>query len=154
MNILFICTHNRCRSILSEVIFNQLTSDNFQFYSAGSQPSGEVHPLSIKYLAQTQFDPSHAQSQRWDDFVDSDIDIAITVCDSAANEVCPIWMQNCIKLHWPLVDPSKVEGSDADKQAAFLHCIDTIKQRVALFMDMDLDNLQGAQLQQALSKLA
>ena len=154
MNVLFICTHNRCRSVLSEVIFNQLTSDGFQFFSAGSQPVGQVHPLSIKYLGQAQFDPTGVASQSWNDFADAEIDVTITVCDSAANEVCPIWMGNALKLHWPLADPSKIEGSEEDIRQAFMDVINQIKQRVAIFMGIDFESMSKAEIKKELQAIA
>jgi len=90
MKILYICTHNRCRSILCEAITNA-SNGNVEARSAGSQPVGEVHPLSLKYLAERGFSTDGLQSQSWDEFEDYDADLVVTVCDSATGESCPVY---------------------------------------------------------------
>ncbi|MCW8091600.1 arsenate reductase ArsC [Alteromonas sp. ASW11-130] len=128
MKILFICTHNRCRSILSEAITNQLTDSNVVARSAGSQPVGEVHPLSLKYLKLTGFDTSGLLSKSWDKLEDFAPDVVVTVCDSAAKESCPVWFGEAINVHWGLEDPSKMNDASQAEQA-FLHTIDIISTR-------------------------
>ena len=130
LRILFICTHNRCRSILSEAITQQKAQGLIQAFSAGSQPSGVVHPLSLQYLKETGYSIEGLQSQSWDEFQDANIDIAITVCDSAAAETCPLWLGTTAQLHWGLADPSKIEGSEETKKEAFLKTIQIIEKRV------------------------
>lgn len=153
MKILFICTHNRCRSILSEAITNDTADPRLQAASAGSQPVGEVHPLSIKYLQEQGISTEGLASQSWDDLESFEPDVVVTVCDSAANEACPVWFGNSIKLHWGLEDPSKVQGSDDQVKAAFLVCMNEIKYRVAKILQLDLDNLSGDALKAELVKL-
>ncbi|BFM49737.1 arsenate reductase ArsC [Marinomonas sp. THO17] len=131
MKILYICTHNRCRSILSEAITNGMSGNLIEAKSAGSQPVGEVHPLSIKYLQQAGYSTEHLQSQSWDDFEDFAPDLVITVCDSAAGETCPVYFGKSLKMHWGLTDPSKLEANEEHKQQAFMACIKTIEERVA-----------------------
>lgn len=130
LKILYICTHNRCRSILSEAISNQLSKGAVIARSAGSAPSGEVHPLSLKYLVQSGYATQGLQSQSWDDFEDFHADVVVTVCDTAAAEVCPVWFGDSIKIHWGLSDPSKVKGSDTEIERAFTACIQEIEKRV------------------------
>lgn len=130
MKILYICTHNRCRSILSEAITNKLADGVIEARSAGSQPAGVVHPLSLKYLEQSGYDTQGLTSQSWDKFEDFEPNLVITVCDSAANESCPVWFGKSVKIHWGLKDPSKVEGTEEEKQAAFSACIAEIEKRV------------------------
>lgn len=130
LKILYICTHNRCRSILSEAITNQFAKGFLNARSAGSQPSGEVHPLSIKYLQEQNISIDGLQSQSWDDFEQFSPDLVITVCDSAAGESCPLWFGRSVKMHWGLADPSKIKGSEKEKQQAFLETIKIIKERV------------------------
>lgn len=139
MKILYICTHNRCRSILSEAITNQFAQGNLVAKSAGSQPAGEVHPLTLTYLKEAGISTENLRSQSWDDFVDFAPDVVITVCDSAAGESCPLWFGNSVKVHWGLADPSRLanEGAtNADVAHAFQHCITEIKQRVAALSDL------------------
>jgi arsenate reductase len=135
MKILYICTHNRCRSVLCEAITNA-SSGPLQAQSAGSQPVGEVHPLSLKYLAEKGFRTEGLKSQSWDEFEDYEADLVITVCDSAAGESCPVYFGKSLKMHWGLEDPSKLEGSDEDKALAFYHTIDIIEQRVAALAEL------------------
>jgi arsenate reductase len=130
MKILYICTHNRCRSILSEAITNGIASDEIEAKSAGSQPAGEVHPLSLKYLEHAGYATDGLQSQSWDDFEDFKPDVVVTVCDSAAGETCPVYFNDSLKVHWGLSDPSKIEGNEAEQERAFLACIDEIVSRV------------------------
>ena len=109
--------------------------------SAGSQPSGEVHPLSIKYLSEMGYDTAGLTSQSWDSLTDDNgdsfvPDVVITVCDQAAGESCPLWLGNIPKLHWGLSDPSKLDGSDEHKRQAFLTTIGEIEQRVEKLIDI------------------
>ncbi|ORE87112.1 arsenate reductase [Oceanococcus atlanticus] len=130
MKILYICTHNRCRSILSEAITNHFAQPHLTARSAGSQPAGVVHPLSLQYLAEAGIATAGLKSQSWDDFEDFEPDVVITLCDSAAGESCPVWFGKAIKLHWGLQDPSKLSGDEAQAAAAFRHTIALIRQRV------------------------
>ena len=100
LTLLFICTHNRCRSVIAEVVANQRYGDRVLAYSAGSAPAGEVHPLTLKYLTERGYSVEGLKSQSWDEFAECGVDIAITVCDSAAGEACPLWMGDTQRLHW------------------------------------------------------
>ena len=153
MKIFYICTHNRCRSILSEAISNQLGNGIIQAFSAGSQPAGEVHPLSIKYLAVKGYSVKGLRSQSWDEFESEQPDIVITVCDSAAEETCPTRFGNTIKVHWPLADPSKLKGSEQDIENAFFDAINTIEQRVQKLLAIDFDNLPAQDKQSAIQRI-
>ncbi len=130
MKILYICTHNRCRSILSEAITNQRAGAQLEARSAGSQPAGEVHPLSLKYLAEAGVPTQGLKSQSWDDFEDFEPDVVITLCDSAAGEACPVWFGKAIKLHWGLSDPSRGGNDDDATAEAFRQTIALIEARV------------------------
>jgi arsenate reductase len=152
MKLLFICTHNRCRSILSEAITNHMNtttntgniSTRFVAKSAGSQPSGQIHPDTIAHLHKHGIETHDLASQSWDEFEDYHADIVITVCDTAANESCPLWMHSsqnnhqAILAHWPLTDPSKILDKEASR-LAFEHCISEIKQRTALMLNSQID---------------
>ncbi len=147
MKILYICTHNRCRSILSEAITNHFAKNKYQAFSAGSQPVGEVHPLSLKYLTEKGISTEGLKSQSWDDFEAEQPDIVVTVCDSAASEVCPVWFGDTIKVHWGLVDPSKLEGSEQEVREAFFAVMQTIEERVQKLIDVDFTGLSKAESQ-------
>ncbi len=150
MKILYICTHNRCRSILSEAITNHLTDGKIQAYSAGSQPVGEVHPLSLKYLQARGINNSNLTSQSWDEFENEKPDIVITVCDSAAKEPCPVWFGECLVTHWGLPDPSKLTGSEFEIEQAFYAVMDTIALRIKQLMALPATQIS----EQALTKIA
>lgn len=153
MKILYICTHNRCRSILSEAITNHIAPGTIVARSAGSQPAGMVHPLSLKYLAQEGFSTDGLQSQSWDDFEDFQPDVVVTVCDSAAGESCPIYFSQSLKVHWGLSDPSKIEGDDYKQEQAFLACIVQISERVKQLNEIALKNLNKEELKTALAAI-
>ncbi len=153
MKILYVCTHNRCRSILSEAITRHLSDGDIQAFSAGSQPVGEVHPLSLKYLQEKGIETHGLKSKSWDAFSEQQPDLVITVCDSAANEACPLWMGNTLQLHWGLVDPSKLVGSEEEVRKAFYKVMDTIETRVRGLLALNLSELHPEQQVLALSKL-
>lgn len=153
MKILYICTHNRCRSILSEAISKQIAGDVIDAKSAGSQPAGVVHPLSLKYLAQTGYATDGLISQSWDDFENFKPDVVITVCDSAAGEACPLYFTNSLKVHWGLSDPSKVEGDETQIEQAFLACIDEIAERVKKLQIIAKQKLDKEALKIALAEI-
>lgn len=130
LRVLFLCTHNRCRSIICEAVARHLASDRIQVFSAGSQPEGQVHPLSLQYLQQAGLETSGLRSESWDDYKDAGINLVITVCDSAAQEACPLWMGEVEKQHWGLVDPSRVSGSHEEVAIAFRATITEAGKRV------------------------
>ncbi|QIL88661.1 arsenate reductase ArsC [Microbulbifer sp. SH-1] len=154
MNILYICTHNRCRSILSEAITNHLAQGRIKACSAGSQPSGEVHPLSIRYLREKGIDTAGLESKSWDAFEQNQPDVVVTVCDSAANESCPVWFGDTLKVHWGLPDPSKLEGSEEDIREAFYRVMETIEHRVQGLLSLQEKNLSREELRNALVSIA
>ena len=130
MKILYICTHNRCRSILSEAETRERANGVLEARSAGSQPAGEVHPLTLQYLAQAGYSTSGLQSESWDAYEQWCPDVVITVCDRAAGESCPLYFGSAMKLHWGLADPSVIDGTSAEREAAFVAAIEMIEQRV------------------------
>lgn len=154
MKVLFICTHNRCRSILAEAISNHFSGGKIVAASAGSQPAGEVHPLTLKYLAERGMDTTNLRSQSWDELASFAPDAVITVCDSAAGEACPLWFGDTVKAHWGLPDPSRINGPEEDIRAAFFSVMDTLEKRVRLLSNLSLDKLAGDQLRADLERLA
>ncbi|WP_045857499.1 arsenate reductase ArsC [Teredinibacter purpureus] len=150
MKILFVCTHNRCRSILGEAITNHLGKGILEARSAGSAPAGEVHPLSLRYLAEKKLATHNLKSQSWDEHESFAPDVIFTVCDSAAKETCPVWFGNGIVIHWGLPDPSKLDGSEADIRDAFYRVMATLETRLEKVLQLDLANLNKAQLEHAL----
>ena len=125
MKLLFICTHNRCRSILAEAIANHVGEGDIVARSAGSSPQGQVHPSSLKALERHSISTQGLRSQSWDDFEDFNADAIITLCDQAAAEACPVWFAEAVSVHWGLNDPSK-----SDDAAEFDETIDILTDRI------------------------
>jgi arsenate reductase len=155
-NVLFICTGNSARSILAEAIMNQLGGGNFKAYSAGSQPRGEVHPLTIETLSERKFDVSTLRSKSWDEFAQADapqMDFIFTVCDNAGGEVCPLWPGHPVTAHWGFPDPAAVEGSIEVKRAAFAKTFREISQRLRIFLNLPFDKLDRMSLVKHLNEM-
>lgn len=112
--VLFVCTGNCCRSQMAEAIGRSVAGDQFEFLSCGSHPAGFVHPLSLMTLESMGIPTEDLESKSWDAFLDQDIAIAITVCDSAA-QTCPVFPGGGIKVHWPLEDPSQYPGDEEEQ---------------------------------------
>ncbi len=153
MKILYICTHNRCRSILGEAITNHLGQGKLEARSAGSSPVGEVHPLSIKYLQEKGISTDGLKSQSWDEHEAYAPDVVFTVCDSAAKETCPVWFGKSIQVHWGLPDPSKLEGSEEQIKSAFLAVMATIEARVNAMLELDINHLSDTELEAQLQTI-
>lgn len=154
MKILFVCTHNRCRSILCEALANHLGGGCLWAFSAGSQPAGEVHPQTLRHLAARGIDTSGLHSKSWDVFVDEPLDAVITVCDSAASEACPLWPGDAVTVHWGLPDPSRASGPQAAVDAAFDQVIEVIERRIGRLLDLQFEALDPPALRRALQAIA
>ncbi len=129
VRLLFICTHNACRSVLAEVILRARAGDYVATASAGSAPAGRIHPLTLEHLARHGYPTAGLTSGGYDDVADFHPDVVITVCDRAAGEACPLWLDSTPKMHWGLPDPSHLEGSEADRTQAFDRVIGTLEAR-------------------------
>lgn len=154
MKILFVCTHNRCRSILGEAVSNHLAQGRLEAKSAGSQPVGEVHPLSLKYLQEANITIGGLQSESWDVHEAWHPDVVITVCDSAAGEACPLWFGEALRVHWGLTDPSKLAGTESDIAAAFRATIALISQRIEQLLNQDFESLDAQDLKRLFDDIA
>ena len=141
-NVLFLCTGNSARSILAEALLNRDGAGRFRAFSAGSQPKGEPHPAALALLKEQGFPLDGLRSKSWQEFVGADapqMDLIITVCDSAAGETCPIWPGHPTTAHWGIEDPATVEGN-AQRQA-FFNAMTYLQRRISLLL-----NLPGAEL--------
>jgi arsenate reductase len=155
-NVLFICTGNSARSILAEVILNQLGGSRFKAYSAGSSPKGEVHPMTLEVLRERKYDVSGLRSKSWDEFASPDaaqMDFIFTVCDNAAGEACPLWPGHPVTAHWGFADPASVEGPWDVKKTAFAKAFREISQRLRIFLNLPFEKLDRLSLQQQLKEL-
>jgi arsenate reductase len=154
MKLLFICTHNRCRSILAEAIAAHISDQKITAKSAGSSPQGEVHPLTLKYLAEHQIPTDGLCSQSWDEFEDFKPDAILTLCDSAAKETCPVWFDHSTQVHWGLSDPSKEAIDDGRQRLSFDRTINILERRIRALVEADPASLAGDGLSQTLSQIA
>jgi arsenate reductase len=141
MNILFLCTGNSCRSILAEAIFNHLAHTGWRAMSAGSHPTGTVHPRSLALLAREGIPTEGYHSKSWDDLPVTP-DVVITVCSSAAGESCPAYIGSAVRSHWGVDDPAHAEGSDEAIDAAFMQAYRILRARIETFLALPLQELE------------
>lgn len=128
--VLFLCTGNSARSIISECLLNHLGVNRYQAYSAGSKPKGEVNPYSIKVLEKNNIYCEKVSSKSWDNFLDTKFNTIVTVCNNAANETCPVYLGSPNKLHWDLEDPAAFNGNDEEKLNEFQRIFDQIHEHI------------------------
>ena len=153
--VLVLCTGNSARSILAEVLFNQLGKGRFVAYSAGSKPAGQVNPGAVELLQKKGFSIEGLRSKSWDEFAAPgapEIDFIFTVCDNAAGEVCPIWPGKPATAHWGIPDPAHVEGEEA-RRVAFKKAYDQLARRIQLFMSLPIDKLDKLVLKEKLAEI-
>jgi len=153
-NILVLCTGNSARSILAEALLNHLGRSRVRAYSAGSHPKGSPHPCAIELLQAKGLDAAIYRSKSWDEFSlpgAPNMDIVITVCDSAAGESCPIWPGVPLKAHWGIADPAAVEGEG--QEAAFELAWQQLSQRVEAMLAMPIETMGADELRAALAKI-
>ena len=143
-NVLFLCTGNTARSVLAESILRKLGAGRFNAYSAGSQPKGAVNPIALKVLEAMEYPVDGLRSKSWEEFAVPSapkMDFVITVCDNAANEVCPVWPGQPMSAHWGIEDPAAVEGTAIDKERAFSQAFKFMKNRIAAFAALPISSL-------------
>jgi protein-tyrosine-phosphatase len=148
-NVLFLCTGNTERSILAESILRKDGRRHFRAFSAGSQPKGTVNPIAIKVLGSLDYPTDDLRSKSWQEFARPDataMDFVFTVCDSAAGEVCPVWPGQPMTAHWGIEDPAAVEGTDIQKEAAFIEAFRYLKNRIAAFTSLPLESIDRLSL--------
>ncbi len=142
MNVLFLCTGNSCRSILGEAIFNHLAPAGWRAMSAGSQPTGTVHPRSLALLARKGISTDGLYSKSWDTLPLTP-DIVISVCANAAGETCPAYLGPVLRTHWGVEDPAKATGTEAEIDAAFVTAYSLLRTRIEAFFALPLGELKG-----------
>ena len=156
LNVLFLCTHNSARSVIAECVINRLGMGRFKGFSAGSQPSGKVHPYAIDLLRQLNYDVAGVRSKSWEEFAGPgapELDFVFTVCDNAANEVCPVWPGQPMTAHWGMPDPAAATGSESERRYAFADAHRMLYQRIGIFTNLPLASLDKLSLQKRLDTI-
>lgn len=149
-NVLFLCTANSARSLIAEAILNDDASGRFRAFSAGSYPSGQPNPNTIRLLERLNYDLAGIRSKSWDEFAGPDapqMDFVFTVCDNAAGEVCPVWPGHPVTAHWGVPDPAGVKGNEAEQAAAFNRTHKMLATRLSAFTSLPFGSLERASLQ-------
>jgi arsenate reductase len=155
-NVLFLCTGNSARSIMAEALLNRLGGGLFQAFSAGSFPKGEVHPLAIDTLRRNHLPTEGMRSKSWNEFAGPDappLHFVFTVCDRAAQEVCPIWPGQPMTAHWGVEDPAAVEGTDDVRTRAFERVFRELAARISLLTSLRIDALDELTLKRRLDEI-
>ena len=156
LNVLFLCTHNSARSVIAECVLNRLGKGRFKAYSAGSQPSGRVHPFALDLLKNLKYETKELRSKSWQEFAEPgapQLDFVFTVCDDAANETCPVWPGQPMSAHWGLPDPSRAEGSETERRLAFADTHRMLNQRISIFLSLPLASLDKMSLRRRLDEI-
>jgi protein-tyrosine-phosphatase len=157
-NVLFLCTHNSARSLMAEAIANNpvVSRGLFRGHSAGSHPSGRPNPFALDQIQRAGLSIDGIRSKDWDEFTlpgAPALDFVFTVCDNAANEICPVWPGQPMTAHWGVPDPSNVEGSDEQKRRAFAETFRHLSLRIGLFASLPMDKLDLLSLKKKLDEI-
>jgi arsenate reductase len=155
-NVLFLCTGNSARSILAEAILNSKGKPTFTAYSAGSHPTGTVRPEALRQLEKAHIPIEGLRSKNWEEFSvpgTPKLDFVFTVCDNAANEICPVWPGQPLTAHWGIPDPAAVRGSEADIERAFREAFFLLDRRITLFLSLPFTTLDNMALQRELHNI-
>jgi arsenate reductase len=155
-NVLFLCTGNSARSIMAEAILNSKGKPIFTAYSAGSRLSGTVRPEALRQLEEAHITVTDLRSKSWEEFSRPDapkLDFVFTVCDNAANEVCPIWPGHHATAHWGIPDPAAVHGSEAHIEQAFRDAFFLLDRRISLFLSLPFKALDNLSLKKELDNI-
>ncbi|HVY59336.1 MAG TPA: arsenate reductase ArsC [Xanthobacteraceae bacterium] len=155
-NVLFLCTGNSARSILAESILAKDGGGRFRAFSAGSQPKGTVNPFALKVLRSFGYPIEGFRSKSWAEFATPDapvMDFVFTVCDAAAGEACPVWPGQPVTAHWGIEDPAAVEGTDIQKEAAFVTAFRYLRNRISAFTALPIGSLDNVALRTKLTEI-
>lgn len=155
-NVLFLCTGNSARSIIGEALMDREGMGRFRGYSAGSQPKSEPHPMTLEILSQLNHDTTQYRSKSWEEFAGPDapkMDFVITVCDSAANETCPLWPGQPISAHWGVPDPAAATGSPAEIGLAFRDTYRMLRNRISVFVNLPPEQLDALAIEGKLDEI-
>jgi arsenate reductase len=155
-NVLFLCTGNSARSILAEAILNWKGQPNFTAYSAGSHPAGRVRPEALRQIEMARMPTEGLRSKGWDEFAKPGapkMDFVFTVCDNAANEICPVWPGQPMTAHWGVPDPAAVKGSPEQIERAFREAFLILDRRISLFLSMPIFTFDQLAIQKEIDRI-
>lgn len=155
-NVLFLCTGNSARSIMAEAILNQKGRGNFTAYSAGSQPSGRVHPGALQQLRAAHISTEGLRSKSWDEFAGPGapkMHFVFTVCDRAAAEVCPVWPGHPLTARWSVPDPAAVAGTPEQIERTFSEAFTILDRRIALLLSLPIASLEREVVQSEIDRI-
>jgi arsenate reductase len=155
-NVLFLCTGNSARSIMAEAIMNRKGHGIFTAYSAGSHPAGAVRPEAIRQLEEAGLDATSARSKSWEEFSKPDsphLSFVFTVCDNAANEVCPFWPGQPMTAHWGIPDPAAMTGTPEEIDRAFSQAFQALDRRISLFLCLPFATIDTFALQEKINEI-
>lgn len=156
LNVLFLCTGNSARSIISEALMNAHGAGRMRAFSAGSHPNGTVNPFALELLRKHRLPVDDLRSKSWDEFAAPGaptLDFVFTVCDNAAGEVCPLWPGQPLTAHWGVPDPAAVQGDDETKRRAFFDAYSALQRRIELFVNLPLTKLDRLSLKKRLDDI-
>lgn len=153
LNFLVLCTGNSCRSVLGEALLNYLGAGRLKAFSAGSRPVGKINENALATLARHGLPTEGYRSQSWDEFEDENIDVLISVCDSAAGETCPVYLGKAVRGHWGLPDPAHVKGNPEEIVAAFEATYAALEQRIKKLLELPFETMPGPELAEALNRI-
>ena len=154
--VLFLCTGNSARSVMAEILLNHWGKGLLRAQSAGSHPTGRIHPFTIDLLQQLKLPTAGLRSKSWDEFAGAGapvMDFVFTVCDQAAGEVCPVWPGNPVTANWGVPDPAAVAGTEARRQQAFLEALRALEARIKLFVSLPVDKLDRLALKREVDQI-
>lgn len=155
-NVLFLCTGNSARSIMAEAILSSLGRERFNAFSAGSRPTGTVHPFAPELLQKNGLPTERLRSKDWAEFARPSVPImhfVFTVCDRAPAEPCPVWPGKPVTAHWGVQDPAAVEGPGYEKKRAFTKAYTELHRRISLFVNLPLDKLSNLAIREKLDEI-
>jgi len=155
-NVLFLCTGNSARSVMAEVLLNAFGEGRFRAHSAGSHPAGRVNPYALELLRNNGHSTEGLRSKSWEEFARPgapQMDFVITVCDSAAGEMCPVWPGQPMTAHWGFQDPAALEGTEDEKRRLFHLVYQQIARRLRIFLDLPMDKLERLSVQEKIKNI-
>jgi ArsR family transcriptional regulator, arsenate/arsenite/antimonite-responsive transcriptional repressor / arsenate reductase (thioredoxin) len=155
-NVLFLCTHNSARSIMAECAMNRWGRGRFRAFSGGSNPSGTIHPTTLRVLKNLGYKTDALRSKNWNEFALADgppLDFVFTLCDRAAAETCPAWPGQPIRAHWGIEDPVSAAGSDRTRRRIFAKAYKELERRIRIFTALPVETLEGFALERWVTEL-